>query len=91
MSEGITREYTIQNLLGLHARAAATLVRVTSQFACEVSIARGKQAVNGKSILGVMTLAAAKGAVIQVTCSGADEGAAQDAIGAIIEQKFNEE
>ncbi len=91
MSEGITREYTILNTLGLHARAAATLVRVTSRFACEVTIERGSQSVNGKSILGVMTLAAAKGTAIKVTCQGDDGAAALDAIGEIIEQKFGEE
>lgn len=91
MTEGITRQYTITNTLGLHARAAATLVRTTSQYACEVTISRGHQAVNGKSILGVMTLAAAQGTAVEITCVGEDQAEAQAAIAHLIEQKFGEE
>jgi phosphocarrier protein len=90
-SDGISREFVICNQLGLHARAAATLVRVASQFDAEVTIRKGDQAVNGKSILGMMTLAAAMGTPIVVTCRGKDEEKAMTAIGACIENKFGED
>jgi phosphocarrier protein len=90
-SDGVSRQFVIANQLGLHARAAATLVRVASQFQAEVTIRKGDQAVNGKSILGMMTLAAAKGTPIVVTCQGQDQDKALDAIGACIQNKFGED
>ena len=90
MSERVTKEFEIQNRLGLHARAAATLVRVTGQYDAEVTIEKDGQSVNGKSILGMMTLAAAQGSTIKVTCEGHDCEAAIDAIGACIDDKFGE-
>lgn len=87
----VSQTYQINNKLGLHARAAATLVRVTGKFSCSVEIAKDTQRVNGKSILGMMTLAAAKGSKITVTCEGEDQEAALTAIGACIESKFGEE
>lgn len=89
--EGISREFVIANKLGLHARAAATLVRVASNFESEVTIRKGGQAVNGKSILGMMTLAAAQGTPIVVTCKGRDQEKALEAIGDCIRNKFGEE
>jgi phosphocarrier protein HPr len=88
---GKTQDFVIANKLGLHARASATLVKVATQFKCEISLAKGDQAVNAKSILGLMTLAAAKGTTIRITCSGADEDAALAAVGACIEGRFGEE
>lgn len=82
--------FEIINELGLHARAAATLVRVTSKFACQVEITKDGQTVNGKSILGMMTLAAAMGSSITVECAGADEDAALAAIEAVIADRFGE-
>jgi phosphocarrier protein len=90
-SEGVSREFVISNQLGLHARAAATLVRVTSRYDAEVTIQKGDQAVNGKSILGMMTLAAAMGTPIVVTCKGRDQDEALEAIGACIAAKFGED
>ena len=88
---GVSQNFEIGNVLGLHARAAATLVRVTSKFQCTVTLQKGSQSVNAKSILGLMTLAAAKGTTITVNCSGADEDAALLAVGDCIENKFGEE
>jgi phosphocarrier protein len=82
--------FEIVNELGLHARAAATLVRVTSKFACQIDITKDGQTVNGKSILGMMTLAAAMGSQISVECTGSDADAALAAIGDIIAQRFGE-
>lgn len=90
MSRRVQKDFLIQNKLGLHARAAATLVRVTGRFKCDVTVAKDGQEVNGKSILGMMTLAAAKGSTITVTCDGEDSEAAIQAIGAIIDDKFGE-
>ena len=90
MSEA-SQEFVIANALGLHARAAATLVKVTSRFRCEVEISRLRFTVNGKSILGLMTLAASRGSQIKVKCSGEDADEALAAIGACIEGRFGEE
>lgn len=91
MSAGITQDFEIRNTLGLHARAAATLVKVTTRFTCEVLLERDGQQANGKSILGVMTLAAARGTTVRVTCVGADQAEALAAIGQVIDSRFGEE
>lgn len=91
MSAGITQDFEIRNTLGLHARAAATLVKITTRFACEVLLERDGQQANGKSILGVMTLAAARGTTVRVTCTGSDQVAALAAIGQVIDSRFGEE
>ena len=88
---GLSRELTIQNKLGLHARASATLVRVATQFKAEITLARDDQSVNAKSILGMMTLAAAQGTRVRVTCVGVDEAAALEAVAACINNKFGED
>jgi phosphocarrier protein HPr len=88
---GLSRELTIQNRLGLHARASATLVRVATQFKAEITLSRDDQSVNAKSILGMMTLAAAQGTRVRVTCVGADEAAALEAVAACINNKFGED
>lgn len=91
MSQGISRDYEIINQLGLHARAAAKLVGISSKFKCDIYIQKGQAQVSGKSILGVMTLAASKGTTVTVTCKGDDEAAALDAIGDLIADRFGEE
>ena len=90
MGQGVSRQFVISNQFGLHARAAAALVRVASGFESEVAIRRGEQEVNGKSILGMMTLAASKGTPVWVTCTGEDQVAALDAIGECIDTGFGE-
>jgi phosphocarrier protein HPr len=88
----IRRDFLISNTLGLHARAAATLVKTTSRFRCEVNLGRvGQAPVNAKSILGVMTLAAAKGTAVTVSCEGPDQEEALAAIGQVIDNRFGEE
>ena len=76
----VTREFAIVNQRGLHARAAAQLVQTVSKFTAEVTVSKDGQAVNGKSILGLMMLAAAQGNAIEVTASGADAAEAMAAI-----------
>jgi phosphocarrier protein len=86
----ISKEIEIQNKLGLHARAAAKLVQCAGQFASLVEIERRGQSVNGKSIMGVMMLAASKGTYIRVATQGEDEQEAMAAIEALIQDRFGE-
>lgn len=86
----LSREITIANRLGLHARAAAKLVGVANGYAAEVVLDKQGQRVNGKSIMGVMMLAASKGTVLQLHVDGENEAEAMDALVALIESKFGE-
>jgi phosphocarrier protein HPr len=83
-------ELTIVNKLGLHARASAKLTQVASGFASDVWLARNGRRVNAKSIMGVMMLAAGKGAPNTVGADGADAEAALAAIRALVADKFGE-
>ena len=85
-----TEEITIRNKLGLHARAAAKLVSTASHFAADVRLQKGTHEVNGKSIMGVMMLAASKGTKISVITDGEDEKPALDAIVQLINNRFEE-
>ena len=87
----LEREVTIINKLGLHARAAAKLVTEASGFESDLRISKGSREVSGKSIMGVMMLAAAKGTTIKLVASGSDEAAALDAIEALINRRFDED
>ncbi len=86
----IEREVTIINKLGLHARAAAKLVSTASAYASEIQIQREGQAVNGKSIMGVMMLAASRGTQLLLRVEGADEDAAINALQTLIASRFGE-
>ena len=82
---------TIQNKLGLHARPAAQLVKTAAKFKSDIFISRDSQMVNGKSIMGVMMLAAEKGAELTISANGPDEQAALEALKELFERKFDEE
>lgn len=84
-------EYEIINALGLHARAAAQLVQVANRFPCEVAVECEGQAVNGKSIMGVLMLAAAQGMRIKVRCSGDRAEACLAELSALIAARFGED
>jgi len=86
----VRRTYTIVNKLGLHARAAAQLVKLAERFRSEVRIGRDDQLVNGKSIMGLMMLAASCGSQIDVEADGEDAEAMLDAIGELIDNRFHE-
>ena len=86
----ITRELTIENRLGLHARAASRFVAEAQKFAAEVTVDHGAKTINGKSIMAVMLLAASQGTVISVSANGADEVDAMNAIAALLADKFGE-
>ncbi|MFQ5488080.1 MAG: HPr family phosphocarrier protein [Gammaproteobacteria bacterium] len=87
----IRRELTIVNKLGLHARAAAKLVTLASEFRSDIQLVRGKKSVNGKSIMGVMMLAAGQGSTIEIVACGPDEAEAVARLEALITQRFGEE
>lgn len=87
----IEREVEIVNRLGLHARAAAKLVHLAGSFGCDVTLSQDGDEVDGKSILGILLLAAGQGARVQIRCSGADEEAAMNALTALIANRFGEE
>ncbi len=84
------RDIEITNKLGLHARASAKLTQTAAQFQSEVWLSRNGRRINGKSIMGVMMLAAARGARIKLETIGSDEEAAMNALVALIEDKFGE-
>ena len=86
----LQRTFTISNTLGLHARAAAQLVQAANRYKCETHVEKDGMDVNGKSIMGVLTLAAAKGSKIIVSCDGEDAEAAMAVLAAIIEAGFGE-
>jgi phosphocarrier protein len=86
----LERTFVIVNALGLHARAAAVLVQTANRFRCEVLVEKDGMQVNGKSIMGVLTLAASKGSQILLSCEGDDAQAAMDALAKVVENGFGE-
>ncbi len=87
----IEKDFTIINRLGLHARAAAQLVQTANRFAAEVILQKEDLEVNGKSIMGVLMLAAAKGSSVSVRTDGQDETEAMNAVGQLINDGFGED
>src|ERR1700759_283399 len=85
------KELIIENRLGLHARPAAMFVRVASKFRAEVWVAKEGEEVNGKSIMGLMMLAAGQGSRLQVRCDGPDAEDALREIEELIKSRFNED
>lgn len=86
----IAKKFEIKNKLGLHARAAALLVQTVNRFSAEVKISKDGQVVDGRSIMRVLTLAAAKGSKIHVEAKGKDAEEAVRAIERLVEKKFHE-
>jgi phosphocarrier protein len=86
----IEREAKIVNELGLHARPAAKIVKLASTFQAEIEIVKDGMSVNGKSIMGVMMLAAECGSFILFRATGPDEAAAVDALAALVANGFDE-
>ena len=87
----IQREVEIKNKLGLHARAAAKLVHTASRFKADIKIRKGQEEVDGKSILGILLLAASSGTTIQLTVEGDDEVEASRAVEDLIARRFDED
>lgn len=87
----LKKDFLIINKLGLHARASALFVKTASRFDAEVKLAKEGIEVNGKSIMGIMMLAASKGTTVSLTIEGSDETEALQAIGDLITNGFGEE
>jgi phosphocarrier protein len=86
-----SRTVTVSNALGLHARAAARFVHLASRFESQIRVGRGAKVMDGKSIMGILLLAAARGTAIMISADGADEAAAVDALVQLVESGFGEE
>ncbi len=91
MGEMESQTFTIRNRLGLHARAAALLVKTANRFEANVMIEKDGVEVNGKSIMGILMLAASRGSKITVRVEGNKAGEALQMLGKLIENKFGEE
>lgn len=87
----IEREVTVRNRAGLHTRPASLLVKTASQFEADVYLQRDNYEINGKSVIGVMTLAAEQGATLTLVVNGEDEEEAASAIAELFEDGFGEE
>ncbi|MBT9450290.1 HPr family phosphocarrier protein [Akkermansia glycaniphila] len=87
----ITKEFTILNKLGIHARPAAQFVRAASKFDSDITVEKDEEAVDGKSIMGLMMLAVGHGSKITITITGADEEKAMEVLGDLIDRKFEED
>ncbi len=87
----LAREMPIVNRKGLHARASAKFVQTVERFSADVTVTRCGETVGGRSIMGLLTLAAAKGTSISVTARGEDAQACLEAIGALVANRFGED
>lgn len=90
-SPKIEKTLTIKNQLGLHARAAAELVKITGEFRSDITLNKNSIQVNGKSIMGIMMLAASKGSKIIVSIEGPDAKECMEAVEKIFNDKFGED
>ncbi|HWO41314.1 MAG TPA: HPr family phosphocarrier protein [Candidatus Eisenbacteria bacterium] len=86
----VVRKVEIRNKLGLHARAAALLVQTVNKFSAQVTLSKDDQSADGRSIMGVLTLAAPQGSKIQIEAVGEDAEQAVRAIERLIDRRFNE-
>jgi phosphocarrier protein HPr len=87
----ISRAVTVTNQLGLHARAAARFVHLAAKYESQIRVGRDARVMDGKSIMGILLLAAARGTTITITAEGQDEAAAVDALCGLVEAGFGEE
>lgn len=86
----LARELVVQNKMGIHARPAAMIVRITNKFKADVMVEKDEEQVNGKSIMGLMMLAAGKGSKVKFLATGADAVAMLDELDALFARKFDE-
>ncbi|MSU56593.1 MAG: HPr family phosphocarrier protein [Pedosphaera sp.] len=87
----LTKELTIVNKQGIHARPAALFVKTASRFACDILVEKDGEKVNGKSIIGLMMLAAGPGSILTIHADGTDAFAAIAEIETLVKGKFNED
>ena len=86
-----TRTVVVSNALGLHARAAARFVHLATKFTSQIRVGRDSKVMDGKSIMGILLLAAARGTTLTISADGPDEAGAVDALIALVESGFGEE
>ena len=86
-----SRTVTVVNHLGIHARAAARFVHVAARFQADVRVARESREMDGKSIMGILLLAAARGSAITISAEGSDEGDAVEALATLVQSGFSED
>ena len=89
--DGLTRELTVSNKLGIHARPAALFVKTASRFTCDIFVEKDGEKINGKSIMGLMMLAAGQGAKLVITAAGRDAETAVNELVSLFQRKFDEE
>ena len=89
-SSALTRELVVQNKMGIHARPAAMVVRITNKFKADVFVEKDDEQVNGKSIMGLMMLAAGRGSKVKFIATGDDAAAMLSEIVALFARKFDE-
>jgi len=89
-NQTLTKELLVQNKMGIHARPAAMIVRVTNKFKAEVYVEKDEEQVNGKSIMGLMMLAAAKGTMVKFVATGVDAAQMLTELEALFAKKFDE-
>lgn len=85
------REVTVQNRQGIHARPSASFVKLASQFQCDVFIEKDGETINGKSIMGLLMLAAGPGSRLRIVCTGADARTALEELCALVDARFGED
>src|SRR5437588_11759901 len=90
-ADKLEKEITIVNRLGMHARPAAMFVRIASRFRCDVWVEKDGEQINGKSIMGLMMLAAGQGSKLKLCCDGADAEHAMNELEQLIADKFSED
>ena len=86
----MTREVVVTNALGLHARAAARFVQTAARFTAQIRVSRGDRTVDGKSLMGVLLLAASQGSTLRIDAEGPDADAALDALATLVASGFGE-
>jgi len=84
-----TAEFTVNNKLGIHARPAAQFVKTASQYSCEIQVEKDDEQADGKSIMGLMMLAAGHGSTLKITTEGSDADEALKALGELISRNFD--
>ena len=90
-AEFLTKELTVLNKSGIHARPAAMFVKIANRFACDIFVEKDGEKINGKSIMGLMMLAAGPGSKVTLYLRGADAAAASAELTALVNRKFGEE
>jgi phosphocarrier protein len=90
-NSSVTKQITVINRLGIHARPAALFVKTATKFASDIRVEKDGETIDGKSIMGLMMLAAGQGSELTVTARGRDAEAAVEALEHLFQQKFNED